>query len=224
MYEISPALIKERAAIFVKNDQWTQRLDASHFKLYTALRRTLRQRLAPLTPALNDMRAAFNQLPKDNLSEETTDKLFKYFASINQTLESVVANTVQYSLMSYGMMMPSELTTTAAQFKQALWSPMYTIFSYFTMAMEPANDACITKVLSQFVPTYEPYAYQMLARTDKIISSFSVTFADLSTYIQTAVIEVRSFNNRLSSCGKSASRQLCIDQLVSLLMKISAGD
>lgn len=213
---MTPAFIKGRADIFAKTYQWYQKLDASYFKVYTNLRRTLNQKFAPLTPAWNDLRAAYDVLSTEGLSAETAQTLSDFFIRINQTLDSTVTYGVKNTLMTFGMMMPSELTMLASNFKYSvMWSPMYTIFSHLTMGMEPVDDSCVTKTLSKFGPIIEPYVSEIIHAADQLSQTMPAHLSDLTTYIQTAVIEVRSFIKRINSCAKSTSREFCIDQIVS---------
>lgn len=213
---MTPAFIKGRSEIFAKTYQWYQRLDASYFKVYTNLRRTLNQKFAPLTPAWNDLRAAYDVLPTENLSAETAQRFSDFFIRINQTLDMTVTYGVKSPLMTFSMMMPTELTMLASNFKYSvMWSPMYTIFSHLTMGMEPVDDSCVTKMLSKFGPIIEPYVSEIINGTDQFSETLPAYLSQLTIYIQTAVIEVRSFIKRINSCAKSTSREFCIDQIVS---------
>lgn len=170
--------------------------------------------MAPLNPVLKDFRVAFDQLPTDDLSQETAEKLANFFSRTNQTLDTITANTVKYSFMMFTMM-PTELTSTASQLKNAIYSPLYSLLSYITMSFEPIDESCVSKLLSKFVATYEPYAYDLLKSADKTIADFSASSTNLTTLVQSSVFELRTLIKKVNSCGKLVSREFCVDQIVS---------
>lgn len=217
MTPLSPAFIQGRAEIFGQNYDWYQKIDASFFKVYLSLLNTVNGVFNPLTPIFIDLNAAYNDFSKVGLSEDVAKNFTTFFTNANATADSVIRYSPMSSLMMFGSssMMGSELTQIASSFKMAISSPLMTLMNSFTMQMTPVSDACITKVLSAFIPLVQPHVDEILLKADNAVAAIPNLYSNLTTYAQNAGTEMKTLATKIRNCGVSPSKNDCIDQIVS---------
>lgn len=201
------------------NCRWYQRLDASYFELYDRLRNTLEGIYRPYKPAYKDLNDAFANLSLTNLSKDTAKNFTDFITNVNQTLFFPADYGARITLMQFSMMLmgPDNLTPPASSLKSAIMMPLSQLFNSFIMSMTPPSDACIYKVLSQFVPTYEPYAKTYLNLASQGIAAMPTLFANATMSSKNAIVEIRSLVNKMKKCAMSPSKQICVNQIVSEL-------
>lgn len=217
---MSHTFIQYRARIIEGNCRWYQKLDASYFEFYEKLRNTLERIFRPFKPAYDDFNVAYANLNQSDLSEETMQELTIFLLRVNQTIYYTSEYASRFSMMQYGMslMMPDYLSPVSMALKNAVIMPLSSIFNFFTMTINPPSDSCVSRILSKFVPTYEPYAKKLLESAKQGISAMPSVFLNVTTLAKSASTELRSLTNKIINCSESSARQVCVDEIVSIFL------
>lgn len=201
-----------------KTYQWYQELDASYFDLYETIKDSVADAFLPYKTSLAEFIAASETVDLTKLSEVVASNFTSVVERINITLNSMEIYGNQYSMMGFSMYMLSELTTPASNFKQLVMSPLMTFFGYFTMQMEPLSVECETTLLSQIIPTLEPYAKNYLDLVANATASWPMTFESNVIDIKTSVIDVHCLISKIRLCvaaSSDAATNSCIEKIVS---------
>lgn len=215
---MSDAFIRGRAEIVEKTYQWYQKMDKSFMKAYTNVRRKLDRKFEGFSPAKSDLTAAYDAFPKHHLSPDTSEMFSRVFSSTIHQLDNCIEIAPTYNLE--GFESPSEQMQTTFWFKHSLTAPKNSIFSYLTCGDAPVDDVCTAKILSKFVPTYEPYAREILSQTDNFIEAVAPLFAKLTIQVRTALMDVKLFIRKINSCATSNDRENCMRLMVNQTFKL----
>lgn len=214
-HEMTAAFIVGRAAIIEKNHQWYQKIDASYLRVYTNFMRKLDRKFEPLNQVLQILRTAYEEFPKEDLSDETAERLNTFYTRVTQSIDETNTHYNSRFLIQDYFGVPADMAPVTLVFKNSLMTPMTSIFDYLTSRFEPVGENCVTQILSKFVPTYEPYAKELLLSADRAIEAFPASLIGVTTNVQIAVMEVRLFKNRINICASSTDRDSCIHLMVS---------
>lgn len=178
----------------------------------------LDEKFEPLNQALETLRTAYEEFPKEDLSDETAERLNTFFTRVSQSLDETTTNYNSRFLIQDYFGVPTEMTPVTLVLKNSLMTPMTSIFNYLTSRFVPVGETCVTQILSKFVPTYEPYAKELLLSADKAIEAFPASLIGVTSNVQIAVMEVRLFKNRINICAASTDRDSCIHLMVSKII------
>lgn len=191
-----------------------QRIDASYFKFYLTLKNYIDRFFIPFGELQTNLNIAYNSIDLSQLSPEVATEFTDVYSMINSTLSQTILYGTMYSLSSYGsMMMMSELTPPGMNFKMA--TQMYMVFSQLLMGMEPKSDECITNILLQLGTLYENYAGKAIALSENGILEIPNYFSDSRAYAMNAKLNMNTLNTKITRCGKLASKDICIREVVS---------
>jgi hypothetical protein len=205
---VTPAVIKAKGQVITKNYGWYQKIDQSHGNVYISMFNTIKKSLTPLIECRAGLLAAYNDIPSAGLSPDVATTFTGLVNNIDNILSQELMNSMNSQIGMYYFNDPMSMLGQTANFFQMSISMK---FSMLTMSFY--NETCALKMLSKFVPTYEPYAEQILANAEKAIQQMPTIFTNLTLTTSNALIEVQGLTKKIKLCQKSLSPNVCIDQI-----------
>lgn len=199
--------------------QWYQELDAAYFDLYQTIKDSVADAFRPFKTGQAEFIVTCESIDLNKLSEDVAFNFTSVVERINQTLNSMELYGNQYAMMGFSSMyMLSDLTSPASNFKSLLMSPLMTFFSYFTMQMEPLSEECERTILSQIIPTLEPFANKYLDLVSNASTNWPNAFESNLIDLNSAIIDINSLISKVKLCAgasSDASTNSCIGKIVS---------
>lgn len=216
---MSPAFIYQRNQIVANTYQSYQRIDASFFRLYNALRVKTNNIFAPFTKIYTDLNNAYDAVKIESLPSDVAANFTAFINEVNNTvwMNAEIISKMSLSLFGGPMMMGMDfLTPPSSNFKNSLTS----LTSLFMRVNMPTmvSDACVVDTLSRIIPTIKPFVQQTISLADLAIPQIPTIFANATSISSNSFIELRSLIAKINNCARSkdaVSKKTCVDLLVS---------
>lgn len=215
---MSPATIAGRTQIVKKNYEWLLKLENAYLDVYAEFQKAYTKIYAPYKPLYNEFNVAYADFPLNKLSPETAATFIKLCDQMNSTLFFLGDKAAMINLqVNFMIMMYSESIGPAYALKTSFTMSMQSLFMYVAIRSydRPIAEACITKMLSGYVPAYEPMAQSFLQMGYDITATIPALKSNASFAINCAVADGRALSKKMKSCGKNSLTNECTDQIVS---------
>lgn len=217
---MSAAFIRQRTQLVSQNYQWYQKIDNSFFKLYNALRTVTDRIYAPFSGIYKELNSAYDAINVDTLPENVAKNFTAYISRINSTIWSISLFQSRMALSQFGMMMmgPDFTSPPTNNFRNSLQGIGTLVMRLTTSVPYGVSDDCVVATMSQIVPTYRPYAEQIVNLADVAINAIPTVFSNATITASNTFIELRSLIAKIKACAKNdALKSACVDNLVSYI-------